>query len=541
MSRWLDTLSTQIGLQAKAVAYLSAEYLLGRQLDNSLLAAGLTQTAEKAMESLGLNLDNLRNTEIEPGLGNGGLGRLAACFVDSLATLRIPAVGYGIRYEYGIFRQTFVDGAQVEQPDRWLANGSPWEFPHPEMAVKVRFGGQTEQYVDVDGVTRSRWEHDWEVMGIPYNYMVPGYQTGNVNTLRLWSAKATQAFDLEVFNAGDYLEAVRAQAFAENISKVLYPEDSTPQGKELRLQQQYFFVACSLRDYLDNTLSRDFDLKRLPERVIFQLNDTHPVIAIPELMRILVDERQMEWDEAWAITQQCFAYTCHTLLPEALEVWPVALLGRLLPRHLEIIYRINEKFLDEVRRHYPHDEVRVRRMSIIQEYPERAVRMAYLATVGGSKVNGVAELHSQLLRDQVLSDFAAYWPTKFTNITNGVTPRRFLGLANPGLSNLITETIGEGWLGDLDRLGELETHVNDESFVEAFRAIKFDNKLPAVTGAENQILRQLALNPDLEVLAHRLDSGRVHQLRAVSVGGFRAKVRKGAGVHPSARTSAGSS
>ncbi len=476
MSRWLDTLSTQIGLQAKAVAYLSAEYLLGRQLDNSLLAAGLTETAEKAMESLGLNLDNLRNTEIEPGLGNGGLGRLAACFIDSLATLRIPAVGYGIRYEYGIFRQTFVDGAQVEQPDRWLANGSPWEFPHPEMAVKVRFGGRTEHYVDVDGVTRSRWDHEWEVLGIPYNYMVPGYLNGRVNTLKLWSAQATRAFDLQIFNAGDYAQAVRAQTFAENISKVLYPEDSTPQGKELRLQQQYFFVACSLRDYLDNTLSRDFDLKRLPERVIFQLNDTHPVIAIPELMRILVDERQMEWNEAWAITQQCFAYTCHTLLPEALEVWHVDMLGRLLPRHLEIIYKINDVFLEEVRRHYPHDEVRVRRMSIIQEYPERAVRMAFLATVGGSKVNGVAELHSQLLRDQVLSDFAAYWPAKFTNVTNGVTPRRFLGLANPGLSHLITETIGDGWLSDLDRLRELENHVNDDAFVDAFRVIKTDNK-----------------------------------------------------------------
>ncbi|HEY4990824.1 MAG TPA: glycogen/starch/alpha-glucan phosphorylase [Nakamurella sp.] len=476
MSRWLDTLSTQIGLQAKAVAYLSAEYLLGRQLDNSLLAAGLTETADRSMRSLGLRLDDLRDTEIEPGLGNGGLGRLAACYIDSLATLRIPAVGYGIRYDYGIFRQTFVNGGQVEQPDRWLAYGSPWEFPHPEMAVKVRFGGRTEHYADTDGVTRSRWIHDWEVLGVPYNYMVPGYRTGNVNTLRLWSARATHAFDLEVFNAGDYLEAVRAQAFAENISKVLYPEDSTPQGKELRLQQQYFFVACSLRDYLDNTLSRDFDLTRLPERVIFQLNDTHPVIAIPELMRILVDERKLEWNEAWAITQQSFAYTCHTLLPEALEVWPVSLLGRLLPRHLEIIYRINEDFLEEVRSHYPHDEVRVRRMSIIQEYPERAVRMAYLATVGGSKVNGVAELHSQLLRNQVLSDFADYWPTKFTNVTNGVTPRRFMALANPGLSALITETIGEGWLRDLDRLHELEAHVDDEGFVDAFRAIKTANK-----------------------------------------------------------------
>ena len=302
------------------------------------------------------------------------------------------------------------------------------------MRVKVRFAGHTEQYEDEDGVTRTRWEHGWEVIGIPYNYMVPGYRTGNVNTLRLWSARATQAFDLQVFNSGDYLQAVRAQAFAENISKVLYPEDSTPQGKELRLQQQYFFVACSLRDYIDNILPPGFDLRELPERVIFQLNDTHPVIAIPELMRILVDERGIDWDEAWDISRQCFAYTCHTLLPEALEVWPVDLLGRLLPRHLEIIYRINEEFLAELREAYPDDELRVRRMSIIQEHPERAVRMAYLATVGGSKVNGVAELHSQLLRDKVLSDFSDHWPEKFTNVTNGVTPRRFIALANPGLS-----------------------------------------------------------------------------------------------------------
>jgi starch phosphorylase len=476
MSRWLETLNTQMQVKAKAVAYLSAEYLLGSQLDNALLASGLTETAEKSMESLGIDLNTLRAVEVEPGLGNGGLGRLAACFIDSLATMRIPAVGYGIRYEYGIFRQTFENGEQVEQPDSWLANGSPWEFPHPEMRVRVRFAGQTEQYQDEDGTIRTRWEHGWEVSGIPYNYMVPGYRTGNVNSLRLWSARATQAFDLQVFNTGDYLQAVRAQAFAENISKVLYPEDSTPQGKELRLQQQYFFVACSLRDYIDNTLPPGFDLHRLPERVIFQLNDTHPVIAIPELMRILVDERGFAWKEAWEISRQCFAYTCHTLLPEALEVWPVDLLGRLLPRHLEIIYRINDEFLAELRAAYPTDELRVRRMSIIQEHPERAVRMAYLATVGGSKVNGVAELHSQLLRDKVLSDFSAHWPDKFTNVTNGVTPRRFIALANPGLTGLITDTIGDGWLSDLERLRELEPYAEDGSFLDAFAAIKVANK-----------------------------------------------------------------
>jgi starch phosphorylase len=517
MSRWLETLGAQMQAKAKAVAYLSAEYLLGSQLDNALLASGLTETAEESMRSLGIDMDSVRAVEVEPGLGNGGLGRLAACYIDSLATLKIPAVGYGIRYEYGIFRQTFVDGNQVEQPDSWLQNGSPWEFPHPEMRVKVRFAGHTEQFQDEDGKTRTRWEHGWEVNGIPYNYMVPGYKTGNVNTLRLWSARATQAFDLEVFNNGDYLQAVRSQAFAENISKVLYPEDSTPQGKELRLQQQYFFVACSLRDYIDNTLPRGFDLRKLHERVIFQLNDTHPVIAIPELMRILVDERGIDWDEAWDISRKCFAYTCHTLLPEALEVWPVDLLGRLLPRPLEIIYRINEEFLAELRAAYSDDELRVRRMSIIQEHPERAIRMAYLATVGGSKVNGVAELHSQLLRDKVLSDFSAHWPDKFTNVTNGITPRRFMALANPGLSSLITDTIGEGWLSDLERLQELEPYADDSSFQDAFAAIKSSNKARLATLLERRDGIVLPKDALYDVMVKRLHEYKRQTLKLLHI------------------------
>ena len=320
MARWLETIRRAWETGSKVVAYMSAEYLLGRQLDNALLATDLEPIAAQAMAACGLDLDTLRAQEVEPGLGNGGLGRLAACFIDSLATMSVPCVGYGIRYEYGIFRQTFVDGSQVEQPDTWLALGSPWEFPHPESAVQVNFGGHTERYTDTDGVERTRWVPSWNVLGVPYVYMVPGYLNGRVNTLRLWSAQATKAFDLEIFNAGDYAEAVRAQTFAENITKVLYPEDSTPQGKELRLQQQYFFVACSLRDVIDRIVG-DNDIRTLPDRVIFQLNDTHPVIAVPELMRLLVDEHRLEWDEAWQLTQQCFAYTCHTLLPEALEVW----------------------------------------------------------------------------------------------------------------------------------------------------------------------------------------------------------------------------
>ena len=475
MARWLESSRRIFDARPKMVGYLSAEYLLGRQLDNNLLATDLEQIAREALDSCGIDLKTLRSQEVEPGLGNGGLGRLAACFIDSLATMRIPSIGYGIRYEYGIFRQTFVDGAQVEQPDTWLSLGNPWEFPHPEHSVQVDFGGHTEKYEDEDGVERTRWIPGWNVIGIPYNYMVPGYANGWVNTLRLWSAQATKAFDLEIFNSGDYAEAVRAQTFAENITKVLYPEDSTPQGKELRLQQQYFFVACSIRDFLNHE-EFDFDIRDLPNRVSFQLNDTHPVIAVPELMRILMDDCRLDFDEAWNITSRCFNYTCHTLLPEALETWPVDLMWKLLPRHMEIIDQINANFCTMIREQFPGDEMRVRRMSIISDYPSRAVRMAHLAALASGKINGVAELHSQLLRDKVLPDFAEIWPEKFTNVTNGVTPRRFIRLANPKLSDLITDSIGVGWLTDLERLRELEPFAEDEDFREAYRAIKQSNK-----------------------------------------------------------------
>ncbi len=517
MPRWLETQRRQQETRPKAVGYLSAEYLLGRQLGNNLLATGLIDIAEEALKQCGLDFAVLRAQEVEPGLGNGGLGRLAACFIDSLATMSVPSIGYGIRYEYGIFRQTFVDGRQVEKPDTWLALGCPWEFPHPEHAVQVDFGGHTEQFTDAEGVSHSRWVPAWNVLGIPYNYMVPGYLNGRVNTLRLWSAVATKAFDLEIFNAGDYASAVRAQTFAENISKVLYPEDSTPQGKELRLQQQYFFVACSLHDYLENVLEEGFDLRRLDERIIFQLNDTHPVIAVPELMRILVDLHDFEWDEAWAITRRCFAYTCHTLLPEALEVWSAELLGRLLPRHLEIIYRINEEFLDDVRERFGHDEMRIRRMSIVGEHPVRGIRMAHLATVAGCKVNGVAELHSQLLRDKVLPDFSEMWPDKFTNVTNGVTPRRFVRLANRNLSELISSVIGTGWVTELDRLRELEPYAEDADFRAAFRKVKATNKarLAEVLLARDGIV--LGTDHLLDVMVKRLHEYKRQTLKLLHI------------------------
>ncbi len=524
MSRWNHTVTQQQRQPARTVAYLSAEFLLGRQLDNALIASGLEQIAADGLRQLGLDLDDLRDAEVEPGLGNGGLGRLAACFIDSLATMNIPAVGYGIRYEYGIFRQTFVDGRQVEQPDNWLDWGSPWEVARPEEEVEISFGGHTQ----TDDAGNTTWVPGYSVLAVPYNYMVPGYLNGRVNTLRLWSARATHAFDLKIFNYGDYAEAVRAQTFAENITKVLYPEDSTPQGKELRLQQQYFFVAASLYDFVERGLEDGFDLHRLPERVAFQLNDTHPVIAIPELMRILVDLKGLPWDEAWDITQRCFGYTCHTLLPEALEVWPVDLMTRLLPRHMEIIYRINDEFLTAVRAKFGNDEMLVRRMSIIAEYPERAVRMAFLASVGTSKINGVAALHSQLLRDKVLNDFAAFTPEKFTNVTNGVTPRRFVRLANPGLSGLITEAIGDGWVTDLERLRELEPLADDAEFRTRFAAIKRANKDRLVTLLDKR--DGIAIDPDtmLDVMVKRLHEYKRQLLKVLHVVAQYDKLKSGA-------------
>ncbi len=516
-ARWLETLRNQYRDQAKVVAYLSAEFLLGPQLENALLASDLEDVARESLAALGVDIDELRAVEVEPGLGNGGLGRLAACFIDSLATLNVPSIGYGIRYEYGIFRQKFVDGRQVEQPDTWLHLGSPWELPHPEYAVDVSFGGHTEAPPAGSPDGARTWVPGWGVTAMPYNYMVPGYRNGRVNTLRLWSSHAQHEFDLQEFNAGDYAEAVRARTYAENISKVLYPEDSTPQGKELRLQQQYFFVAASLKDFIDHVLPDGYDLHRLPERITWQLNDTHPVIAVPELMRILVDEKGWAWDDAWAVTQKVFAYTCHTLLPEALEVWPVDLLGRLLPRHLEIIYRINEEFLEVVREAYPGDELRVRRMSIIAEEPARAVRMAHLATVAGFKVNGVAELHSQLLRDKVLNDFAQLWPDKFTNVTNGVTPRRFVRLSNPALSGLITEAIGDGWVTDLSRLSELEPLADDAEFRRRFREIKGANKqrLATVLAARDGL--ELAGDGLVDAMVKRLHEYKRQSLKLLHI------------------------
>lgn len=477
MDTWLKGLSRGNDDAPKVVAYLSAEYLLGPQLINALVAQDIEEPVREGLALLGLDLDEIAKAEPEPGLGNGGLGRLAACYVDSLATMRIPAIGYGIRYEYGIFRQTFVDDHQVEVPDKWLSMGNPWEFAHPEMAQTVGFGGRVEAGDDPDRPRARTWIPDRHVSAVPYNYLVPGYGDGSVNTLRLWSASSPDEFDLEIFNAGDYQAAVRAQVEAEALSKVLYPEDSTEKGKELRLSQQYFFSAASLSDFIEHGTPDGFNIQDLPDRVIFQLNDTHPVISIPELLRLLVDDYKLPWDRAWELTRKCFAYTCHTLLPEALEVWSLDLLSRLLPRHMQLIFEINDWFLAKVAAKHPGDSGLLSRMSLIQEEPFRGIRMAHLAVVGSSKVNGVAELQSQLLRDRVLADFSAFEPEKFTNVTNGVTPRRFMRIANPGLSELITETVGEGWLTNLEMLRGLEPFADDSSFRDRFAAIKYDNKL----------------------------------------------------------------
>ncbi len=514
MSDWLDTVRNRGRLQSKTVVYLSAEYLMGRQLGNALLATGLTEIAREALAGLGLDLDEVYDMEVEPGLGNGGLGRLAACFADSLATLGRPAIGYGILYEYGIFEQSFEDGRQVEKPDQWLDHENPWLFAQREHAVSVGFGG----HVEVDPATGDRtWFPAEKVLGIPHNLMVPGYENNVVNTLRLWKARGSSQFNLEVFNAGDYIEAVRQQSMSENISRVLYPEDSTPAGKELRLRQQYFFTACALADLVRVADLEGIPLTEIPDRVSIQLNDTHPVIAIPELMRILIDERGMDYEQAWDITSRTFNYTCHTLLPEALERWSVGLLQYLLPRHMELIFRMNKRFLERVREAFPNDLSRVINMSIIEEGPERMVRMAHLATVASVHVNGVAALHSQLLRETVLHDFAEMYPERFTNVTNGVTPRRFIKLANPRLSDLITDAVGDGWLTDLDKLSGLESVADDPAFQEQWRAVKLANKVELATLLEARTGRVFPTDPMYDIMIKRLHEYKRQMLKLLHV------------------------
>ena len=477
LARWIKTSETYKNRASRTVCYLSAEFLLGPHLGANLLNLGITETVWQAMSELGLDLDELAEQEEEPGLGNGGLGRLAACYMESLATLQVSAIGYGIRYEYGIFDQRIENGWQVESTDKWLRYGNPWEIARPEITFDVKLGGHTEHYTDPHGRHRVRWIPGRVVRGVAYDTPILGFRVGNANLLRLWSAQAVESFDFQAFNVGDYYGAVERKVDSENLTKVLYPNDEPAAGKRLRLEQQYFFVSCALQDMMRIHLQGASGFAGFAERYVAQLNDTHPAVAVAELMRLCIDEYGMDWDSAWADTKRVFAYTNHTLLPEALEKWPVELFAQVLPRHLEIVYEINRRFLDEVRERFPGDNAKLERLSLIDERGERYVRMANLACVGSRAINGVAALHSELLKQTVLKDFHELAPEKFRNVTNGVTPRRFLMLSNPGFAELATERIGDAWTRDHCALRALEPLAQDAGFREDWRRMRRAAKL----------------------------------------------------------------
>ncbi len=476
LQRWVNTINTYIHQEVKVAFYLSAEYLTGPHLANNVLNINIEEPVREALADLDIDYDMLVEQEEEPGLGNGGLGRLAACFIDSLATLKRPAIAYGIRYEFGIFDQVITGGWQEEITDKWLRFGNPWEIARPEDSATVGFGGHTERYHDDAGRFRVRWIPGVVVRGVPYDTPVPGYHVNNIGLLRLWKAEAPESFDFQAFNVGDYYGAVEAKVTAENISKVLYPNDQAFRGKQLRLSQQYFFTACTLKDVLGLHLRLGNSIETLPDRWAGQLNDTHPSIAVAEMMRLLVDEHALEWNTAWDITRRTFSYTNHTLLPEALEKWSVVLFEKELPRHLEIIYEINKRFLDMVRLRYPGDNARLSRMSIIDETGSRYVRMANLAVIGSHAVNGVAAMHTRLVKSSLFADFFDMEPDKFHNITNGVTPRRWIMLSNPGLTGLINSRIGRAWSCNLEKLSDLESLAEDTTFQEEWMKVKQQNK-----------------------------------------------------------------
>ncbi|MEI8250742.1 MAG: glycogen/starch/alpha-glucan phosphorylase [Synechococcus sp. ELA057] len=473
MTRYLAGIEAIAASPARVVAYLSAEFLIGPQLGNNLLMLGIQEEAAEALRRFGIaHIDEILDVEEEPGLGNGGLGRLAACFLESMASLQIPATGYGIRYEFGIFDQLIRDGWQVEITDKWLKAGWPWEIPHPDQACFVGFGGRTESYRDEHGSYRVRWIPAEHAIGVPHDVPVLGYRVNTCDRLRLWRADATESFDFYAFNSGDYYGAVEEKVGSETLSKVLYPNDGTDEGRRLRLKQQHFFVSCSLQDMIRNLDMRGIPVRDFPEHWAVQLNDTHPAIAVAELMRLLLDDKHLEWQEAWDITTRSLSYTNHTLLPEALEKWGLDLFGSLLPRHLELIYEINRRFLQQVRLKYPGNDQILRRVSIIDEEGHKCVRMAHLATVAAHHVNGVAALHSELVRTDLFPEFAALWPEKFTNVTNGVTPRRWVALANPQMSSLLNELIGSDWVSDLSKLRGLERYADDSGLLERWGATK---------------------------------------------------------------------
>jgi starch phosphorylase len=475
LSRWLKTRSTYKTLGSKRVYYLSAEYLLGRAMAQNLDSLGLYETAERMLADQGVALGDLLEKEPDPGLGNGGLGRLAACFLDSLAALSLPGFGYGIRYEYGIFEQRIEGGEQVERGDQWLRYGNPWEVPRYDLMFNVSFYGRVEKHME-GGVERARWVDAKHVVGVPYDLPIAGFRNGTVNTLRLWSARAAAEFDLQLFNTGDFRKAVEEKVTSETISRVLYPADHSPEGKELRLKQQYFFVACSIWDIIRRYKLHHRSFADLPNKVRIQMNDTHPSVAVAELMRVLMDDEGLGWDEAWNLTERTVAYTNHTLMPEALEKWPVEMFERLLPRHISIIYEINARLMRKAHIHWPGDTARLRRMSIIEEEPERAIRMANLAVTGSNHINGVAALHTELVKKNLFADFAELWPERFLNETNGVTPRRWLRIANPGLSRILDRRFGPEWLSDLGKLTELRKVKDTNALHEELALVKTENK-----------------------------------------------------------------
>jgi len=476
IERWMATMRRYYNNDVKRVYYLSMEFLIGRSLMNGMLNIGFVDEVRQACADAGIDMDQIKEMEFDAALGNGGLGRLAACFLDSMATIGLPGYGMGIRYEYGMFNQKIEDGWQVEHPDNWLRYGNPWEFPRPEVLYPVKFHGRVVQYCDEQGTAHNHWIDTDEVMAMAYDTPVPGYGLKTVNNMRLWSAKASRDFDLKYFNEGNYIKSVQDKNESENLSKVLYPDDTTAMGRELRIKQQYFFVSASLQDILYRFLKHHDSFDELPDKVAIQLNDTHPSIAIPELMRLLVDIHHLDWKHAWELTTRTFAYTNHTLMPEALESWPVALFESILPRHLQIIYEINQQFLSGIMHQHPGDNDLLKRMSIIDEEHGRRIRMSHLAIVGSHHVNGVAQLHSELMKTTIFADFDRYFPGKLTNITNGITPRLWLNQVNPGLSRLITSRIGAGWITDLSKLRELAKLSNDEKFQSEFRAVKHANK-----------------------------------------------------------------
>jgi starch phosphorylase len=517
VERWISTVQNYQAQDVRVVCYLSAEFLTGPHLANNLINLGIYDETEQAIRQLGLDLNTLIEQEEEPGLGNGGLGRLASCFMDSLATLDVPAIGYGIRYEYGIFDQQIRDGWQVETTDKWLRLGNPWALERPEDAFEVKMGGHTEKHTDANGRLRVLWVPGKLVRGIPHDTPILGYKTNTANTMRLWSAQAVESFDFGIFNTGDFFGAVAEKVESENISKILYPNDEAFQGKQLRLEQQFFFVSCSLQHILKIQSHANRPLADLHRNFAIQMNDTHPAISVAELMRLLIDEHAMEWDTAWNTTQHTLSYTNHTLLPEALEQWPRSLFGALLPRHLEIVDEINRRHLENVRQKFPGDEDRVRRLSLIDENGEKYVRMAHLASLGSHAINGVAELHTELLKTHVLRDFYELTPEKFSNKTNGVTPRRWVVLSNPGLAQLLTARLGAGWIHDLEKLRRLEPLADDRELHAEWRAIKLQNKARLASYVLDRL--NITIDPEsmFDVLAKRLHEYKRQHLQILHI------------------------